>query len=248
MKLEYGRYNLKVQQGTALSYTAPDSFVTCFCASAGAEHTSWAISVADTMDETGSLVQFFAKCHSPDSTKVAAGAQIKEYLLSTLKSLNDGQCQFAIDLINATDPSDLFVRRSQQLTLIGSTFVSDDGKVVLVGDCGHAMSPSYGQGFNFAFEDAVTLALCVRGGRVDDSALQTYSDLRIGRCEEMFRRSAERVVKQRKGEKTEDVLKWISSWKLPRFTKNFEEGTVPRFCYWSFGLLAMLWFLQRTSL
>jgi hypothetical protein len=251
MPLDYSRYHFvdaadnttaaDLKPGTALAFRAADNSVTCFCASAGGgstnhsncddndddtnnSYTSWAISVADTMDETGSLVQYFAQLPpssgdgSSDTSSSESLALIKEYLLTTLQNLphSESQCQFAIDLIAATPPEALFVRRSKQLTLVGPTFVSADSKIVLVGDCGHAMSPSYGQSFNFAFEDAVTLALAVRSTQCFETAVKTYSDLRVKRCEEMFRRSAERVVKQMKGEKTEDVLKWISSWVLPQ--------------------------------
>jgi len=70
---------------------------------------------------------------------------------------------------------------------------------------------------------AAAVELCLRRRRhsTTDSnhvteALRLYSELRVDRCEEMFRRSAERVEKQRKGENTtQDVQQWIANWEPP---------------------------------
>mmetsp|Transcript_1004 Transcript_1004/g.2894 ORF Transcript_1004/g.2894 Transcript_1004/m.2894 type:complete len:83 (-) Transcript_1004:300-548(-) len=78
------------------------------------------------------------------------------------------------------------------------------------------MSPSYGQGPNFALEDAATLGACVRDGdRRLTSALRAYEECRLDRCAEMLRRSAERAAKATRGEAAEDVSKWIFQWEVP---------------------------------
>jgi 2-polyprenyl-6-methoxyphenol hydroxylase-like FAD-dependent oxidoreductase len=60
--------------------------------------------------------------------------------------------------------------------------------MVLVGDAVHAASPASGQGASMAFEDAVTLARCLRDvPRVDD-ACAAYERLRRRRVEAVVRR------------------------------------------------------------
>ena len=218
MELDYDAYDFKdfagqsLPKGTALAFNAPDGSASCFAGSAGKGYVYWAISVADRVDDRGSVVKFFSKCNADTASPM------KQKLLDILIALQAKECQFAIDLIAATAPDKIFAERSQQLTLVGPSFATQDHKVVLVGDAAHAMSPAYGQGSNFAFEDSATLALCLAREENDiATALQAYSDLRVDRCEEMFRRSAERAAKQAKGESTEDVQKWISNWDPPTF-------------------------------
>ncbi len=75
------------------------------------------------------------------------------------------------------------------------------------------MNPSYGQAASFAFEDAATLGLLLKEGDCKvEEALKEYSNQRVGRCMEIQRRSEERAAKAMRGEKTEDVSKWIHSW------------------------------------
>lgn len=57
------------------------------------------------------------------------------------------------------------------------------GAVALLGDAAHAVSPSAGQGASLAFEDALTLAKCLRGDTRPQAALSRYEDLRRGRAE-----------------------------------------------------------------
>jgi FAD-dependent urate hydroxylase len=67
--------------------------------------------------------------------------------------------------------------------------------MVLVGDALHAASPASGQGASMAFEDAVTLALCLRDHPSVNDAFAAYERLR--------RRRVEAVVAR--GKRTGDV-------------------------------------------
>ena len=58
-----------------------------------------------------------------------------------------------------------------------------DGRMVVIGDAAHAVSPSTGQGVSLAFEDAVVLAQCLRDSDDVAVALAAYEQLRRGRVE-----------------------------------------------------------------
>ncbi len=69
-----------------------------------------------------------------------------------------------------------------------STYVS--GRVALLGDAAHAMTPSLGQGACQALEDAVTLAACLDTAPDVGAALAEYDLLRRPRTQAIVRRSA----------------------------------------------------------
>jgi 2-polyprenyl-6-methoxyphenol hydroxylase-like FAD-dependent oxidoreductase len=60
--------------------------------------------------------------------------------------------------------------------------------VVLVGDAVHAASPASGQGAAMAFEDAVTLARCLRDRATLTEACTAYETLRRRRVQAVVRR------------------------------------------------------------
>lgn len=203
-----------------ISFFTPEGGTACFAGPAGEGYTYWAISCADnTSDNTNEgdedvVDDVIRHGLNPEQDKSA----MKAALLERLASLNQPLCNFAVNLIKETDPKFIYIQPSEEAEQIGPHLVSSDGKVVCVGDSAHGMSPSYGQSMNFAMEDAVTLALCVRDANndADDSlasALEAYERARLGRCNEMMQRSAERAAKAMKGEQAEDVSKWIFQWK-----------------------------------
>lgn len=57
------------------------------------------------------------------------------------------------------------------------------GRVALLGDAAHAVSPSAGQGASMAMEDAIVMAKCLRDINVPEQALARYQELRRPRAE-----------------------------------------------------------------
>ncbi|MEP7001037.1 MAG: FAD-dependent monooxygenase [bacterium] len=65
-----------------------------------------------------------------------------------------------------------------------------DGRMVLVGDAAHAVSPSSGQGASLAIEDAVELARCLRDLPSIERAFGVYEACRRPRVERVIRDAA----------------------------------------------------------
>lgn len=199
---------LSFRQGYTYVWFAPDGGIGCFAGPAGEGYTYWGVSVADIKDETtGKTIPFLSDLENNDRD------MIKSKLLKKLNDLNHTDCKFAMDLIKDSSPSAIYFSRSEESTIGPS--LQKYGEVVLVGDSAHAMSGSYGQNPNFALEDAAVLAHCIRDSDSIDSALESYSKQRVERCLEMQKKSAERAAKAMKGEKTEDISKWIHEWDVP---------------------------------
>ena len=64
-----------------------------------------------------------------------------------------------------------------------------DGRVTLLGDAAHPMTPNLGQGAAMAVEDAVTLAKCLSEVEDVPSALRAYEQRRVGRTRSFTNRS-----------------------------------------------------------
>jgi 2-polyprenyl-6-methoxyphenol hydroxylase-like FAD-dependent oxidoreductase len=92
-------------------------------------------------------------------------------------------------LISATPPETVHVTETAQLHPPLPTFVS--GRVALLGDAAHAMTPDLGQGACQAFEDAAVLGAALTGATADDvpAALARYAALRCPRTAEMQRQA-----------------------------------------------------------
>lgn len=220
---ETGRVNIKCivptnmdsstfKEGYTYAWFGENGGIGCFAGPAGDGYSYWAISIADTINEETGETQSFVST-ATRVKEVEDLSSIQSRLLTKLKDLNTKDCQFVIDLVEQSTPERILVSRSEEAITIGPS-LQQDGKVVLVGDSAHAMSLSYGQQPNFALEDAVVLASCLRDCESVEEALEMYSRKRVSRCIEMQERSAERAAKAMKGETTEDVSKWIFQWDI----------------------------------
>lgn len=110
----------------------------------------------------------------------------REALLSRFGSWHDP----IRTLIESTETRAISRHDIYDLTSPLSSFVA--GRVVLLGDAAHAMTPDLGQGAGQAIEDAATLTLLLRGTRTGadiDAALRTYDRVRRARSQPIARRS-----------------------------------------------------------
>jgi 2-polyprenyl-6-methoxyphenol hydroxylase-like FAD-dependent oxidoreductase len=92
------------------------------------------------------------------------------------------------------------------------------GRVVLVGDAIHAVSPSAGQGASLAVEDALVLAKCLRDREDHALAFATYERLRRARVERMVQYG--RKVGQAKV-MTHPIQVWLRDMSMPLIFKLF---------------------------
>ena len=90
-------------------------------------------------------------------------------------------------LLHATD--DHAILRNDVVDLAGHLPRFVRGRVVLVGDAAHAMTPDLGQGGNQALEDAVTLAALAANQHDLDTALAQYDTVRRKRTASIAERS-----------------------------------------------------------
>ncbi len=65
------------------------------------------------------------------------------------------------------------------------------GRIAILGDAAHPLSPNFGQGACLAIEDAVVLADCLRSVPEIPLALRSYEKRRHRRCQEIFLTSRE---------------------------------------------------------
>ncbi|HEX7090137.1 MAG TPA: NAD(P)/FAD-dependent oxidoreductase [Longimicrobiales bacterium] len=84
------------------------------------------------------------------------------------------------------------------------------GRVVLLGDAAHAVSPSAGQGASQALEDAIVLAKCLRDVAPVEAALARYEALRRPRAERIVaegrRRGTYKALESRAAVRVRDLL------------------------------------------
>jgi 2-polyprenyl-6-methoxyphenol hydroxylase-like FAD-dependent oxidoreductase len=89
-------------------------------------------------------------------------------------------------LIDATDPAEMFGRDGADRKPVDRW---GDGRVTLLGDAAHPMTPNLGQGACQAIEDAVVLARCLKEAPDPVSALREYERRRIERTAYVVKRA-----------------------------------------------------------
>jgi len=91
------------------------------------------------------------------------------------------------ELIHASPPDRIL--RHDVVELAAPVPALHAGRIALVGDAGHAMTPDLGQGGCLALEDAVTLAVLVDAHASPDAALAHYTSTRLPRVTRVATRS-----------------------------------------------------------
>jgi salicylate hydroxylase len=86
----------------------------------------------------------------------------------------------ALHILEATDPALILERRVLDLPVLTKW---TNGRVVVLGDAAHAVTPALGQGANMAFEDGLELAIQLSSASDLSSALRTYEERRVPRAQ-----------------------------------------------------------------
>ena len=124
---------------------------------------------------TGGRVYWFATSNAPEGERdSSAGPQA--WLLALFKGWHE--------------PSEALIRAGDDSTILRNDIYDRDtlpawgrGRVTLLGDAAHPMTPNLGQGGCQAIEDAVQLAACLSVERNVETALKNYESRRIKRTD-----------------------------------------------------------------
>jgi 2-polyprenyl-6-methoxyphenol hydroxylase-like FAD-dependent oxidoreductase len=129
----------------------------------------------------GGRFYWYATKNAPEGQGDAPGGRKAELL-----ERFDGWHEPVPSVIRATDEGRILRHDVYHREPAGSW---GDGRVTLLGDAAHPMTPNLGQGACQAIEDAAALAECVREGQDVEVALRLYEGRRRGRTALISRRS-----------------------------------------------------------
>jgi 2-polyprenyl-6-methoxyphenol hydroxylase-like FAD-dependent oxidoreductase len=130
---------------------------------------------------SGGRVYWFATSNRPAGAPDAPGGRKAELL-----ALLSGWHPSVSELVAATDEAAILRHDISDREPLARWAV---GRVALLGDAAHAMTPNLGQGACQALEDAVVLARCLGGASDVPAALQAYQQARIPRANALVRQS-----------------------------------------------------------
>jgi FAD-dependent urate hydroxylase len=122
--------------------------------------------------------------------------------IASMRAATDGivgPVRMVIDAIPSDD--DVFVGPAEELADIHWR----QSRVVLIGDAAHALSPSFGQGANLAFEDAYVLAEELASNEDVDAALDRFVRRRQPRVAFVQEKTAERIELVNRGASQRDL-------------------------------------------
>jgi 2-polyprenyl-6-methoxyphenol hydroxylase-like FAD-dependent oxidoreductase len=131
-------------------------------------------------------VYWFATANAPEGGKDAppgspAGAK------ATLSHLFSGWHRPVVDLVEAAEEGTILRTDIYDRVPLGERWGT--GRVTLLGDAAHPMTPNLGQGACQAIEDAVVLARCLGERGATAESLRSYERLRSDRVAMVVRRS-----------------------------------------------------------
>ncbi|CAI5493985.1 unnamed protein product [Closterium sp. Naga37s-1] len=148
---------------------------TATVADAGAGKLYWSLALVDSADPTVS------------SEPSGGGKEVREKILRAFDGWD------AVEkLVNATSPE--LIRESRVLDLPPLPFWVH-GRVALLGDAAHAVTPALGQGGNLAFEDAAQLVECLWAHSLVSDALRSFQSLRMSRVQAVSARNTAQTKK-----------------------------------------------------
>jgi 2-polyprenyl-6-methoxyphenol hydroxylase-like FAD-dependent oxidoreductase len=131
---------------------------------------------------TRGRICWFAVANAPEGARVEEPEQEKQKVLELVSSCHaPAQAVIAATKASAILRTDLYDRPPLSSW--------SQGRVTLVGDAAHPMTPNLGQGACQAIEDALMLAACLSSEPTIHAALRRYEALRMRRANTIVRRS-----------------------------------------------------------
>lgn len=124
---------------------------------------------------------WFATRNAPEGEPESAAGRKREVL-----GLLSGWYEPATTAVASTDEAEILRNDIYDRDPLGSWGA---GRVTLLGDAAHPMTPNLGQGACQAIEDAVVLARCLGGGDGISHSLRLYEGRRVRRTATVVRRS-----------------------------------------------------------